>query len=100
MNELKSYKQLLLEIEAALSEVDNLKRQIKIKNEYLDLIWAIGNDYDGRNTIEGLKELIDELVDMAKKAYCDDDKTVMFTSSNNSKFNILRERLGDKDGNK
>lgn len=36
--------------------------------EYLDLIIAIGIDYDGYNQVENLKELIDELVDMVKKA--------------------------------
>ena len=36
--------------------------------EYLDLIIAIGIDYDGYNQVENLKELIDELVDMSKKA--------------------------------
>lgn len=37
-------------------------------DEWLWQLWAIGLDYDGCNTVEGLKELVDELVDMAKKA--------------------------------
>ena len=37
-------------------------------DEWLDLIWAIGFDYDGYHKAEDLKELIDELVDMSKKA--------------------------------
>lgn len=37
-------------------------------DEWLWHIWAIGLDYDGCNTVESLKELVDELVDMALKA--------------------------------
>lgn len=36
--------------------------------EWLDLIWGIGFDYDGCNTVKSLKELIDELMDMTKEA--------------------------------
>lgn len=31
-------------------------------DEWLQHIWEIGFDYDGCNTVESLKELIDELV--------------------------------------
>ena len=37
-------------------------------DEYLYDIWAIGVDYDGCQSEESLKKLIDELVNMAKKA--------------------------------
>ena len=37
-------------------------------DEWLELIWAIGHDYDGFNTVESLKDLIDELVGMAQEA--------------------------------
>ena len=37
-------------------------------DEWLANIWAIGVDYDGYSSEENLKKLIDELVDMAKKA--------------------------------
>ena len=37
-------------------------------DEWLELIWAIGADYDGYNTVESLKGLIDEIVDMSKEA--------------------------------
>lgn len=36
--------------------------------EYLNLIWMVGCDYDGYNTVEDLKSLIDELVGYANKA--------------------------------
>ena len=37
-------------------------------DEWLFDIWAIGVDYDGCHTVEELKRLIDELVDMSNKA--------------------------------
>ena len=37
-------------------------------DEWLWDIWAIGCDYDGCNTVEELKKLVDELVDMSQKA--------------------------------
>lgn len=37
-------------------------------DEWLFDIWAIGVDYDGCNTVESLKKLVDELVEMANKA--------------------------------
>jgi hypothetical protein len=37
-------------------------------DEWLEMIWTIGVDYDGCEKPESLKELIDELVDMAHKA--------------------------------
>ncbi len=37
-------------------------------DEWLFDIWAIGFDYDGENTIEGLKKCIDNLVEMSIKA--------------------------------
>lgn len=37
-------------------------------DEYLELIYAIGYDYDGCEKPESLKELIDELVDLSSKA--------------------------------
>ena len=37
-------------------------------DEWLWDIWAIGCDYDGCNTVEELKKLIDELVEMSQKA--------------------------------
>ena len=37
-------------------------------DEWLELMWEVAVDYDGCNSVESLKELIDELVDMSKKA--------------------------------
>ena len=37
-------------------------------DEWLELIWMIGVDYDGCRTVKSLQELVDELVDASKKA--------------------------------
>lgn len=37
-------------------------------DEWLLDIWALGCNYDGENSVDGLKELIDSLVDMSQKA--------------------------------
>lgn len=42
--------------------VAELKEEIHDLNNRRHLIWALGYDYDGCNTVESLKELIDELV--------------------------------------
>ena len=36
--------------------------------ECLFMIWAIGYDYDGEETVDGLKQVVDELVSLAQKA--------------------------------
>lgn len=37
-------------------------------DEWLQMIWGIGCDYDGYSSSNDLKDLIDELVEMSKKA--------------------------------
>ena len=37
-------------------------------DEWLELIWQIGYDYDGYHKAEDLKDIIDELVEISKKA--------------------------------
>lgn len=37
-------------------------------DEWLFDIWAIGCDYDNENTVDGLKRLADNLVEMSQKA--------------------------------
>lgn len=71
-----------------------LKRQLKIKNEYLDLIIGLGFDYDGLNSVESLKRLIDQLVDYAKKAKVCDDKSIIYGGENlGEPRNILLEKM-------
>lgn len=74
----------------------DLQRQIEIKNAYLQLIIDLGFDYDGCETIEGLKFLIDELCTYAKMAINNDDKTVIYISGkDNIEDNILMERISE-----
>lgn len=82
-------------IKSVLEENKLLKRQNKIKNEYCSLIWNLGIDYDGLNTVESLKDLIGELVDYAIKAQTNNDKTVEYEGGNNEKYNILREKIDE-----
>lgn len=86
-------------ISTVLSELDKKDRQLKIKNEYLSLIWQIGYDYDGCNTVKSLQELIDELLDLSIKAKQNDDKSVMYIGARGRtdiKMNILYEEVEEK----
>ena len=69
------------------------ERKLRIKDEYLTNLINIGCDYDGCNTVESLKELIDELVDIAKRAFYGDDKTAAYIGSNGKVLNILKEEI-------
>ncbi len=50
--------------ESSALKKDNevLRAEVADLNNRRHLIWALGVDYDGCNTVESLKELIDELV--------------------------------------
>lgn len=72
---------------------EKLERQIRIKDGYCDLIWSLGVDYDGCNTIGSLKSLIDELVDYAKKACRNDDKYAIGENLAGKYYNILYEEV-------
>ena len=78
-----------------IDDCNKLKRQIKIKDEYLSLIIGLGFDYDGEDTsVEGLKSVIDQLVDYAKKAINNDDKSPIYGIDDAvPKRNILLEEL-------
>lgn len=77
----------------AIEEIKTLKRQIDIKDRYCDMIWCLGVDYDGYETPEGLKSLIDELVALAKRAVKNDDKYAMYEGCENKFYNILDEEV-------
>lgn len=75
-----------------------LKREIDIKNKYAELIVDLAVGYDGLNTVESLKGLIDELSSIAKLIINSNDKEVIYINKNN-KYNILYEKIGEeKDG--
>ena len=71
----------------------DLERQVKIKDEWCQLIIDLGFDYDGCNTVESLKGLIDELVDYAHKAIICDDVSVAYVGADDKKSNILLENI-------
>lgn len=52
----------LLTIPSIEADIDELKNEVIDLNNRRHLIWALGVDYDGCNTVKSLKELIDELV--------------------------------------
>ena len=81
------------DVEKIIEENKTLKRQIDIKNAYCNLIWCLGVDYDGCNTVGSLKSLIDELVNYAKKAIKNDDKSIMAEGVDGKYFNILHEEV-------
>ena len=78
-------------------EVEKLKRQVDIKDEYLNMIYCLGFDYDGYEDSESLKCLIDTIVDYSKKAVKNDDKYAMYegcgTNNSTKYYNILHEEL-------
>lgn len=79
----------------SIDDYNELKRQVKIKNEYLSLITGTGFDYDGEDgSIEGLKSVIDQLVDYARKAIDNDDKSVIYgIFDDDVKRNVLLEPI-------
>lgn len=74
-------------------KIEELERQIKIKDAYCNMIWMIGCDYDGYETPKGLKKVIDEIVDYATKAMNCDDKSPIYVDEDESESNILMEKL-------
>lgn len=81
------------DIDEIIKLIEKQERELKIKNEYLRLIYDKGFDYDGYNKVESLKGLIDELVDYANKAYANDDISVIYTGGCNKQYNILHEEI-------
>lgn len=71
----------------------DLERQVKIKDKYCQLIIDLGFDYDGFNTVDSLKGLIDELVSYAQRAVECDDKGVACVNSKGEHINILGEKI-------
>lgn len=52
----------ITEVPAEEADINELRRRVADLNNRRHLIWALGVDYDGCNTVESLKGLIDELV--------------------------------------
>ena len=87
------YDKKMCEIVTLQRENEDFRRQLMIKNEYLKLINDLGYDYDGFNTVDSLKGLIDELCELAKKGIKSDDKYAVYEGSSCKKLNILQEEI-------
>lgn len=92
-----NYEQALEDLDKKDKEINRLKRQIKIKDEWCSAIWKVGANYDGYgDDLKGLRELVDELIDYSNKARTCDDKSVAYVSwegEKEIKSNILMERI-------
>ena len=71
-----------------------LQREIEIKDAYLELIYGLIFDYDGLNTVEGLKGLIDEVTIFVDRALNSDDKKPVYIDGDGNDLNILHEKIG------
>ena len=93
----KNYKEISLEdtqsVKIVVNLIDKLQRQIKIKNNYFDMIYFVGADYDGYEKAKDLKSVIDDLVDYAIKGKNNDDKSQMYMNGNGKPENILFEEI-------
>jgi hypothetical protein len=85
-----------LAIDKILKRINELERQIKIKDAYCNLTVDLGYDYDGVKDFNAAKTLIDELVSNARKSLANDDKSAIYeVAYKNSWYdaNILGEEL-------
>ena len=70
-------------------------------DEWLEMIWQVGVDYDGCHSVESLKGLVDELIEMSQKARCCLEEGKLFVDmaeSEKSHLEAVREREMDMEG--
>lgn len=89
---------LFLYCARVLSEYDNpattkeLQRQLKIKDNYLHSIYAIGFDNGDYTSIKVLRDTIDTMVELSDKALnCDDNYIIGTNRNTGEEYNILME---------
>lgn len=73
-----------------------MERKLKIKDAYLELIRDIAIDYDGYESVEDLKELIDELAKYAAMGLKADETSAIYCGDKEN-YNILMERIKKED---
>ena len=61
-------------------------------DEWLELLWQIGIDYDGCNTVESLKGLVDELIEISIKARVCLEAGELFENKEESEKSLLAAR--------
>ena len=93
----ENYAELIdgMTITNAIVKLEDLQREVKIKNAYLELIYGLIFDYDGFNTVEGLKGLIDETTIFVDRALNSDDKKPIYADGDGNSLNILQEKTGE-----
>lgn len=82
-------------LESKDKEIERLNNIIKIMEKYLELIIDLGYDYDGFNSIESLKTLIDELCKYASLGRACNTTECIY-EDNHKKYNILMEELKEE----
>lgn len=93
--DLKEINKLVSYFENLQKENEQLKQQTIIMEKYLELITDLALDYDGCNTIDGLKGLIDELDKLASLGrVC--NLTEPIYENNGVSYNILHQELEGK----
>lgn len=81
-----------LEYKKLQQENKQLQKQITVMKEYLGLITDLSFDYDGCNTVESLKSLIDDLKRYAKLGG-DGNLTESIYTDDNDSYNILHQKI-------
>ena len=81
-----------LEYKQLQQENKQLQKQITVMKEYLGLIIDLSFDYDGCNTVESLKSLIDDLKKYAKLGREGNLTEPIYTNDNDS-YNILNQKI-------
>ena len=79
-------------VEQLQQENEQLQKQITVMKEYLGLIIDLSFDYDGCNTVESLKSLIDDLKKYAKLGREGNLTEPIYTNDNDS-YNILNQKI-------
>ena len=81
-----------LEYKKLQQENKQLQKQITVMKEYLGLITDLSFDYDGCNTVESLKSLIDDLKRYAKLGREGNLTEPIYTNDNDS-YNMLHQKI-------
>lgn len=70
-----------------------MDNRIEIMERYLERIYDLGYDYDGLNSVESLKELIDEMCRLASLGRACNVSEPMSIDGKGNVYNILGEKI-------
>ena len=85
-----------MEVENLEKRIAELERQIKIKDNYLKLIYDLGYDYDGFYEASSLRDLIDQLIEYSDQALNCDDTSKIYEDCYENNYNVLFEKIETK----